>query len=46
MLILSFFYVLVSAFVSRVAQSVLSGYGLNDRAIEVRFPAEVRGFFL
>jgi hypothetical protein len=29
-----------------VAQSVVSGYGLDDRAIEVRFPAETKGFFL
>jgi hypothetical protein len=26
--------------------SVVSGYGLDDRAIEVRSPAEVRGLFL
>jgi hypothetical protein len=26
--------------------SVVSGYGLDDRAIEVRCPAEVKGFFL
>jgi hypothetical protein len=26
--------------------STVSGYGLDDRAIEVRFPAEARGFFL
>jgi hypothetical protein len=26
--------------------SIVSGYGLDDRAIEVRFPAEVNGFFL
>jgi hypothetical protein len=32
--------------VSRVPQSVLSGYGLADRAIEVRSPAETKGFFL
>jgi hypothetical protein len=25
--------------------SAVSGYGLNDRAIEVRYPAEARGFF-
>jgi hypothetical protein len=24
----------------------MSGYGLNDRAIEVRSPAEAKGFFL
>jgi hypothetical protein len=24
--------------------SVVSGYGLGDRAIEVRFPAEAKGF--
>jgi hypothetical protein len=32
-------------YVSRVAQSVgfvVSGYGLDDRAIEVRFPAEAK----
>jgi hypothetical protein len=32
--------------VSRVAQSVESGYGLDDRVIEVRSPAEAKGFFL
>jgi hypothetical protein len=32
-------------FVSRVAQSV-SDYGLEDQVIEVRSPAEARGFFL
>jgi hypothetical protein len=26
--------------------SIVSGYGLNDRAIEVRSPAEAKGFFL
>jgi hypothetical protein len=26
--------------------SILSGYGLDDRAIEVRSPAEANGFFL
>jgi hypothetical protein len=26
--------------------SIVSGYGLDDRAIEVRSPAESRGFFL
>jgi hypothetical protein len=26
--------------------SIVSGYGLDDRAIEVRFPAEAKGFFL
>jgi hypothetical protein len=26
--------------------SIVSGYGLDDRAIEVRFPADARGFFL
>jgi hypothetical protein len=26
--------------------SVVSGHGLDDRAIEVRFPAEAKGFFL
>jgi hypothetical protein len=26
--------------------SVVSGYGLDDRAIEVRSPAEAKGFFL
>jgi hypothetical protein len=25
--------------------SIVSGYGLDDRAIEVRFPAETKGFF-
>jgi hypothetical protein len=28
------------------AVSIVSGYGLDDRAIEVRSPAEVKGFFL
>jgi hypothetical protein len=26
--------------------SIVSGYGLDDRAMEVRFPAEAKGFFL
>jgi hypothetical protein len=26
--------------------SIVSGYGLDDQAIEVRSPAEARGFFL
>jgi hypothetical protein len=26
--------------------STVSGYGLDDRAIEVRSPAEAKGFFL
>jgi hypothetical protein len=26
--------------------SILSGYGLDDRAIEIRSPAEAKGFFL
>jgi hypothetical protein len=26
--------------------SIVSGYGLDDRATEVRFPAEANGFFL
>jgi hypothetical protein len=26
--------------------SIVSGYGLDDRAIEVRFLAEAKGFFL
>jgi hypothetical protein len=28
------------------AVSILSGYGLDDCAIEVRSPAEAKGFFL
>jgi hypothetical protein len=31
---------------SWISQSVVSGYGLDDRAIEVRFPEEAKGFFL
>jgi hypothetical protein len=34
------------ALVSQVAQSVQSGYGLDDRMIDVRSPTEVRGFFV
>jgi hypothetical protein len=26
--------------------SIVSGYGLNDRAIGIRSPAEAKGFFL
>jgi hypothetical protein len=26
--------------------SIVSGYGLDDRAIEVRTPTEAKGFFL
>jgi hypothetical protein len=29
---------------TRVAQSVMSGYGLHDRAIEVRSPAKAEDF--
>jgi hypothetical protein len=29
-----------------ISVSIVSGYGLNDRAIEVRSPAEAKGFFL
>jgi hypothetical protein len=29
-----------------ISGSIVSGYGLDDRAIEVRSPAEARGFFL
>jgi hypothetical protein len=29
----------------RVDQSVVSEYGLDDREIEVRSPAEAKGFF-
>jgi hypothetical protein len=34
--------------ISRLGSSVsiVSGYGLDDRAIEVRSPAEAEGFFL
>jgi hypothetical protein len=32
--------------VCRVAQSVVSGYGLDDRTIQVRSPAEAKGFFV
>jgi hypothetical protein len=28
------------------SDSIVSGYGLDDRAIEVRTPAEAKGFFL
>jgi hypothetical protein len=30
--------------VSRIAVSIVSGYGMDDRAIEVRSPAEAKGF--
>jgi hypothetical protein len=30
----------------RSSGSIVSGYGLDDRAIEVRSPAEAGGFFL
>jgi hypothetical protein len=26
--------------------NIVSGYGLNDRAIDVRSPADAKGFFL
>jgi hypothetical protein len=29
-----------------LAVSIVSGYGLDDREIEVRSPAEAKGFFL
>jgi hypothetical protein len=29
-----------------ISVSIVSGYGLDDRAIEVRTPAEAKGFFL
>jgi hypothetical protein len=28
------------------SDNIVSGYGLDDRAIEVRTPAEAKGFFL
>jgi hypothetical protein len=37
---------LVICNVSRVAQSVVSGYGLDNGAIEVRSSAQAKGFFL
>jgi hypothetical protein len=42
------FVPLVKKLMSRVAQSVsiVSCYGLDDRVIEVRSPAEAEGFFL
>jgi hypothetical protein len=29
-----------------IVVSIVSGYGLDDRAIEVQSPAETKGFFL
>jgi hypothetical protein len=29
-----------------ISVSIVSGYGLDDRAIEVRSPVEAKGFFL
>jgi hypothetical protein len=40
-------YGINAKFVSRGSSvSIVSGYGLDDRAIEVRFPAEAKGFLL
>jgi hypothetical protein len=40
-------YIILISQVSRVAQSVIvSGYGLDDRPIDVRSPAGAKGFFL
>jgi hypothetical protein len=30
----------------KILDQIVSGYRLDDRAIEVRFPAEAEGFFL
>jgi hypothetical protein len=38
-----YFHIVMKNVVSRVAQS---DYGLYDQAIEVRFPADAKGFFL
>jgi hypothetical protein len=43
---MSYFRILFTALVSRVAQSVVSRYGLDDRVIQVLSPAEAKGFFL
>jgi hypothetical protein len=41
------FVMACSYIVSRVSSvSIVSGYGLDDRAIEVRSPAAAKGFFL
>jgi hypothetical protein len=32
--------------IAGVAQSAVSGYGLDGRAIDARFPAEAKRFFL
>jgi hypothetical protein len=34
-------------YLSRVAQvSIVPGYGLNDREVDIRYPAEAKGLFL
>jgi hypothetical protein len=39
-------YFLASPNISGSSVSIVSGYGLDDRAIEVRSPTEAREFFL
>jgi hypothetical protein len=39
-------WTLVELMVSRIAHSIVSGYGLDDLVIEVRSPAEPKGFVL
>jgi hypothetical protein len=38
-------FVLIGLCESGSSVSIVSGYGLDDRAIEVRSPVEARGFF-
>jgi hypothetical protein len=43
---LTLFSSVVQALYFRSIPSAKSGYGLNDRVVEVRYPAEEKGFFL
>jgi hypothetical protein len=38
------FYIVIGSLGAGVAQSVVSGYGLDDRAIEVQSTAEAKDF--
>jgi hypothetical protein len=46
MFYLRFFVVLLNVREPGSSVSIVSGYGLDDRAIEVRSLAEAKGFFL
>jgi hypothetical protein len=45
--LMQYYHYVLYCIVSRGSSvDIMSGYGLHDRAIEVRSPAETKGFFL